>query len=61
MKKNYLYIAFLLFTVINVSISQEICNNGIDDDGAGLIDIQDVQDCNCGLFDDEVIGDFEEL
>ena len=61
MKKIYLYIAFFLFTVINVSISQEICNNGIDDDGDGLIDIQDIEDCICGLVSDEVIGDFEEM
>ena len=40
---------------------QEICNNGIDDDGDGLIDIQDVKDCPCGLVYDEVIGDFEEM
>jgi gliding motility-associated-like protein len=59
--KKYLHIAFLLFSVINVNISQEICDNGIDDDGDGLIDIQDVQDCNCGLVSDEVIGDFEEM
>ena len=27
-------------------LSQEICNNGIDDDGDGLIDLQD-PDCQC--------------
>ncbi|MFT6337827.1 MAG: hypothetical protein ACI86M_000823 [Saprospiraceae bacterium] len=61
MKKKYLYITFILFTVINVSNSQEICDNGIDDDGDGLIDIQDIQDCTCGLVDDEIIGDFEDM
>jgi gliding motility-associated-like protein len=59
MKKKYFHIACLLFTVISVGISQEICNNAIDDDGDGLIDMQDIQDCNCGLVDDDVIGDFE--
>lgn len=27
--------------------AQELCANGIDDDGDGLIDIQDVADCGC--------------
>ena len=27
--------------------SQEICNNGIDDDGDGLIDLNDTADCSC--------------
>ena len=27
---------------------QEICNNGIDDDGDGLVDINDILDCACG-------------
>lgn len=34
----------LLFT--SVGFAQEVCNNGIDDDGDGLIDIND-PDCNC--------------
>ena len=28
--------------------SQEICDNGIDDDGDGLIDLNDTVDCACG-------------
>ena len=31
----------------SLSFSQEICNNAIDDDGDGLIDLNDTQDCNC--------------
>jgi len=27
--------------------AQEICNNAIDDDGDGLIDLNDEEDCNC--------------
>jgi gliding motility-associated-like protein len=35
------------FLLINhTGLSQEICNNGIDDDGDGLIDLQD-PDCQC--------------
>lgn len=29
------------------SFAQEVCNNGIDDDGDGLIDLNDVEDCPC--------------
>ena len=32
----------------NVNIAQEICYDGIDNDGDGLIDLQDTVDCNCG-------------
>jgi len=42
-------------------MSQEICNNGLDDDGDGLIDIQDLQDCLCGVVNTGVIGNFEEM
>lgn len=30
------------------SFSQEICDNGVDDDNDGLIDLNDTADCNCG-------------
>lgn len=44
------------------ALCQEICDNGIDDDGDGLIDIFDTQDCPCGVFVlDEVVADFEEF
>jgi len=42
-------ILFLLL-IINFNLySQEICNNGIDDDLDGLIDLQDTTDCFCEL------------
>ncbi|WP_035843679.1 PKD domain-containing protein, partial [Crocinitomix catalasitica] len=28
-------------------LTQEICDNGIDDDGDGLVDLNDVEDCEC--------------
>ncbi len=46
MRKIYvLLFALLSFTAL---YSQEICNNGIDDDADGLIDLNDVNDCVCG-------------
>jgi hypothetical protein len=30
-----------------IGLSQEICNNGIDDDGDGLVDLNDIEDCSC--------------
>lgn len=39
-------IAFLFFS--SLSFGQEICDNGIDDDGDGLIDLLD-DDCHCGV------------
>ena len=36
---------FLLFCTILGA--QEICDNGIDDDGDGLIDLNDAEDCEC--------------
>ena len=42
-----LFKIILLFLLIsNVAVSQEICNNGIDDDADGLIDLND-NDCDC--------------
>jgi hypothetical protein len=44
-----------------VSSAQEDCFNGIDDDGDGLIDIQDIVDCYCGItFYQTFNGDFED-
>lgn len=43
----------LLFTFISLLVftfsihAQEICDNGIDDDGDGLIDLNDTIDCSC--------------
>ena len=39
------YVLLFLFTSV-VCFSQEICDNGIDDDGDGLIDLND-NDCSC--------------
>ena len=36
--------------------SQEICDNGIDDDGDGLIDLNDITDCDCGGVGDTVVS-----
>ena len=45
MSKNLFLIIALLFSFS--VFSQEICDNGIDDDADGLIDLQD-NDCHCG-------------
>ncbi|MEI7597106.1 MAG: gliding motility-associated C-terminal domain-containing protein [Bacteroidota bacterium] len=45
MKKYLLLFAVLLNT--GFAFSQEICNNGIDDDGDGLVDLNDTVDCVC--------------
>ncbi len=38
----------LLFTFTSLA-AQENCANGIDDDGDGLVDLNDREDCSCGL------------
>lgn len=63
MRRNYLYQTLFLLAFIfspffiSSVLGQEICNNGIDDDGNGLIDCNDPQcqyaptierGCNCG-------------
>lgn len=46
MKKNIiLYLALILIS--QLAYSQEICDNGIDDDGDGLVDMNDAVDCFC--------------
>lgn len=37
-----------------MATAQEICDNGIDDDMDGIIDLQDTVDCDC-------ISDFKEM
>ncbi|MEM9050731.1 MAG: gliding motility-associated C-terminal domain-containing protein [Bacteroidota bacterium] len=37
----------LLFILSAFAAGQEICNNSIDDDGDGLIDLNDIEDCAC--------------
>jgi len=42
-------------------VAQEICDNGVDDDGDGLIDLNDGDDCFCGFGAYETLeGDFED-
>lgn len=42
------FIASMLILMMSLSIyGQEICNNAIDDDGDGLIDLNDEEDCDC--------------
>ena len=54
LKQIRLQMKFLLFITLIFSFSsisaQEICNNGIDDDGDGLIDLQDTVDCSSCLL-----------
>ncbi|MBL7955921.1 MAG: PKD domain-containing protein [Flavobacteriales bacterium] len=38
---------FLLFA--DLLVAQEICDNGVDDDGNGLVDLNDVAGCPCDL------------
>lgn len=46
----YKYMSFILLIILMIvsckSLAQEICNNGIDDDGDGLVDLFD-PDCQC--------------
>lgn len=44
-RKRILPILFLVTSI--TGLSQEICNNGIDDDGDGLIDLNDITECAC--------------
>jgi gliding motility-associated-like protein len=43
--KNFTTLLFVLISYL--SFAQEICNNGIDDDADGLIDLKDTADCFC--------------
>ena len=43
-------LAFLLLPLLG--FAQEICDNGVDDDGDGLVDLNDREDCNCQLTAD---------
>ncbi|MCB0773286.1 MAG: hypothetical protein KDB93_07920, partial [Flavobacteriales bacterium] len=59
-------IVSLIATLLLVSAvhAQEICDNGIDDDGNGLIDLNDTQACPCTLLPPQANlisnGSFEE-
>ena len=43
---KYLFFLLLILSA-GTSFSQEICDNGIDDDGDGLIDLNDSVECVC--------------
>lgn len=46
------YRLFLLLLLISsMLMSQEICNNGIDDDSDGFIDLNDIDDCPCDIIE----------
>ncbi len=48
--RNFRLFLFFLSCLLTTALSaQEICDNGIDDDGDGLIDLQDSTDCACLL------------
>ncbi|MGB1104200.1 MAG: PKD domain-containing protein [Crocinitomicaceae bacterium] len=47
MKSNLVFFLFVFF--ISFAYGQEICDNAIDDDGDGLIDLND-EDCDCAGF-----------
>ena len=58
---RWLFIVVLLLYTVIVS-AQEICDNGIDDDGDGLVDFNDDEDCFCGdIIFETVNGDFEDF
>jgi len=54
--RHFKLLIFLAFVFINrIVFAQEICTNGVDDDGDGLIDLNDTQDCFCeGSSDGEI-------
>jgi len=57
---KWLYLVMIMLFTVVVS-AQEICDNGIDDDGDGLIDINDQEDCFCGAVNIDIVnGDFED-
>lgn len=57
-----LFILLSLMFIATIGYAQENCTNGIDDDGDGLIDLLDLEDCFCGeIIYDEVIADFEDI
>lgn len=62
--KNILYISIAFFLFISAPcFSQEICDNGIDDDGDTLIDLNDTTDCQCNFVFPNIIPNpsFEQM
>jgi gliding motility-associated-like protein len=45
-----LFIFISVFSFVNLMYSQENCNNGIDDNNDGLIDLHDTSICKCNSF-----------
>lgn len=58
MKTTPKLLLLLLITGIHLNmVGQEICNNGIDDDGDNLIDLNDMVDCACdSTINSEVVS-----
>ena len=56
--KNLHAYVIALFVVLLLQtptlLAQEICNNGIDDDANGLIDLNDTLSCTCQIFVDTI-------
>lgn len=55
--KHLLAISIVLINLFSNTYSQENCDNGIDDDGDGLIDLND-QDCECTYNLNSLITNF---
>ncbi|OAV44070.1 gliding motility-associated C-terminal domain-containing protein [Lewinella sp. 4G2] len=48
--RKALLVIISLLLIGSQAYAQEICDNGIDDDGDGLVDLNDVSDCACTLL-----------
>lgn len=62
--KRILYISIAFFLLVSLPcFSQEICDNGIDDDGDTLIDLNDTADCVCNFVFPNIIPNpsFEQM
>lgn len=53
-------ISILFLFLFSPLTAQEICNNGIDDDGDGNIDLLD-PDCGCNTIDQGIGDGFEDI
>jgi len=48
---KYIVAVFLCLLFSSLAYTQDICDNGIDDDNDGLIDLNDTTDCACEGFE----------